>query len=251
MKKIFLAIALIVFNISIYAQDIIIKKNGEEIKAKIEEIGVTEIKYKKFENLAGPSYTIPKSNVLMIRHENGTNDIFNEVSTSPSSSNANTPNQDTTKNKIAFKQTYKWAVGVGAGFTTGYGVSIKYQPRKDGIQLNFFPYIDNSTSQQLICAGLEYNHELWDGRYNNVYFYIASSYTYYKNNEEAYNNSTGYYNYSHIKRTINSGCGIGVETNTQKRFVVDVMTGFAQYDSFKQIALTGEIALHFKFSKNN
>jgi hypothetical protein len=154
-------------------------------------------------------------------------------------------------NKKVFKQTYQWGVGIGAGFTTGYGVSIKYQPRKDGIQLNFFPYLDNGTKQALVCTGLEYNHDLWDGTYSNVYFYIASSYTYYQHTVVNYNYYSGSYDVSSIKRTINTGCGIGVETNTKKRFVVDIMAGFAQYDSFKQLSLTGEAALHFKFSKSN
>ena len=164
----------------------------------------------------------------------------------------NTFGQDTTKNKTVFKQTYKWAIGAGAGFTTGYGVSIKYQPRKDGIQLNFFPYIDNGTSQKLICVGLAYTHDIWDGNLNStvnsVYFYIASSYTYYKHNE--FNYSYHPTNYIYIKETINSGLGIGVETNAQKRVVLDFMAGYAQYDSFKQLFLTGEIALHYKFGKN-
>ena len=102
---------------------------------------------------------------------------------------SNTFAQDTTKNNKSFKQLYKWGVGIGAGFTTGYGVSIKYQPRKDGIQLNFFPYIDNGTGQKLVCTGLEYNHDLWDGHYANVYLYFASSYTYYKHNEYNYYNN--------------------------------------------------------------
>ncbi len=56
--------------------DNIILKNGEEISGKILEIGITEIKYKKCENINGPTYTIKKSDVLMIRYSNGTKEIF-------------------------------------------------------------------------------------------------------------------------------------------------------------------------------
>lgn len=62
----------------INAQDIIIKRNGDEIKAKITEVGTTEIKYKKFETLeTSPIYSIFKSDVFMIKYADGTKDIFN------------------------------------------------------------------------------------------------------------------------------------------------------------------------------
>lgn len=79
-KKVFLITALmIIFTGSLCkSQDIIVKKNGDEIKAKVEEILATEIKYRKFENLTGPVYSMPKSEIFMIKYENGSKDIFNE-----------------------------------------------------------------------------------------------------------------------------------------------------------------------------
>ena len=59
-----------------FSQDVITKKTGEDIQAKILEVGQTEIKYKRFDNSEGPSFTISKSDVLMIRYSNGTKDIF-------------------------------------------------------------------------------------------------------------------------------------------------------------------------------
>ncbi|HZH88847.1 MAG TPA: phage holin family protein [Chitinophagaceae bacterium] len=58
--------------------DNIILKNGEEISAKVTAIEPTKIMYKKCENLDGPTYTIDKSSVLLIKYANGTKDIFNE-----------------------------------------------------------------------------------------------------------------------------------------------------------------------------
>jgi hypothetical protein len=78
MKKIFLFIvAVLMFN-GLSAQDLILKKNGDEINAKVQEIGVTEIKYKKSDNLNGPVYTLLKSEVFMVKFENGTKEIFTE-----------------------------------------------------------------------------------------------------------------------------------------------------------------------------
>lgn len=62
------------------AQDIIIKKNAEEIKAKILEIGESNVTYKKFSNPNGPSYTIPKSHIFMIKYQNGEKETFNDMS---------------------------------------------------------------------------------------------------------------------------------------------------------------------------
>ncbi|OFX67638.1 MAG: hypothetical protein A2X12_06870 [Bacteroidetes bacterium GWE2_29_8] len=58
------------------AQDFISKKNSEEIKAKVLEVTQTEIKYKKFDNINGPIYTINKSDVFSIKYENGTSEII-------------------------------------------------------------------------------------------------------------------------------------------------------------------------------
>jgi len=84
MKRIlFVILTLGLFTTSIFSQDIITKKTGEDISAKISEVTQTEIKYKKFDYLEGPTFSVLKSEVLMIRYENGTKDIFNETTTQP------------------------------------------------------------------------------------------------------------------------------------------------------------------------
>jgi hypothetical protein len=62
----------------------IITRNGDIIEAKIIEIGVTEIKYKKCGNIEGPSYSMLKSDVFMIKYKNGDKDVFNEKKSSSS-----------------------------------------------------------------------------------------------------------------------------------------------------------------------
>jgi hypothetical protein len=59
-----------------FAQDVITKSNGEEIKAKVLEVSQTEIKYKKFDNLNGPTFSISKNDVFMVKYENGSKDVF-------------------------------------------------------------------------------------------------------------------------------------------------------------------------------
>jgi hypothetical protein len=62
----------------VHGQDIIVQKNGDEIKARVEQILDTEIKYRKPDNLTGPLYTVKKADVFMIRYGNGTKDVFGE-----------------------------------------------------------------------------------------------------------------------------------------------------------------------------
>ncbi|MEM8568523.1 MAG: hypothetical protein AAGF85_18835 [Bacteroidota bacterium] len=76
---------------SLIGQDMIVKKNGDEIQAVVLEVLSSEIKYKKFDNKEGPTYTIGKKNVFMIRYENGTKDVFNESNTPSSLSRSETP----------------------------------------------------------------------------------------------------------------------------------------------------------------
>ncbi len=79
-KQIQILIFLIgMFNIS-YAQDIITLKNGDEIKAKVNEIDLNVVKYKKFDNQNGPIYSIDKEKIFMIKYENGSKDVFTDMS---------------------------------------------------------------------------------------------------------------------------------------------------------------------------
>ena len=79
MKKHFITLFLLIMISTIgYSQDILTKKNGEDIQAKVLEVTTGEVKYKKFDNQSGPTFTILKSELLMVRYENGTKDIFSE-----------------------------------------------------------------------------------------------------------------------------------------------------------------------------
>jgi hypothetical protein len=58
--------------------DVILLKNGEEISAKVIEIGVYELKYKKCDNIDGPTFSILKKDVFMIKYPNGNRDVFKD-----------------------------------------------------------------------------------------------------------------------------------------------------------------------------
>ena len=66
--------------INAYSQDILVKKNGDEIEVKVSKISDDEIEYKRWSNPDGPSYVVSKSKVFMIKYMNGDKDVFNETS---------------------------------------------------------------------------------------------------------------------------------------------------------------------------
>jgi len=58
------------------AQDVIFLKTGEEILSFVEEINPDNVKYIRHDNPNGPLYTLYKSDIFMIKYENGTKDVF-------------------------------------------------------------------------------------------------------------------------------------------------------------------------------
>ncbi len=78
MKKLFLIlISLSVSNM--FAQDIIVKKDGTTILSKVTEVSSSEVKYKKHSNLNGPTYTLATSEILSVNYENGEKENFGEA----------------------------------------------------------------------------------------------------------------------------------------------------------------------------
>ena len=79
MKKlsVFTIIITLFCSVNLFAQDVIIKHDGTEIKAKVLEIDDYQIKYKAFDYLDGPSRVINIYDVMRISFENGTIEFYN------------------------------------------------------------------------------------------------------------------------------------------------------------------------------
>jgi hypothetical protein len=101
MKKLIYTVLFMICSIAnTYSQDVITKKNSEDILAKVVEVTNSEIKYKRFDNQNGPLFTISKSEVLMVRYENGTKDVFtNETKPVNQSSNVSASDEMKTKGR--------------------------------------------------------------------------------------------------------------------------------------------------------
>ena len=71
-----LVLLLLLCATTVSAQDVIVKKDGSTILSKVLEVGQAEIKYKRFDNIDGPTYTIKKSEIQAINYQNGAKDTF-------------------------------------------------------------------------------------------------------------------------------------------------------------------------------
>lgn len=178
------------------AQDLIIKKDNEAIKAKILEIGTTEIKYKLYEAPDGPTIVIDKKEVksIKIKGEDGKSDKVMSVNEDPMSVNNSAIVDKTSSlkfhffspltNKLAFS--YEWMIRPGFNWETGLGIvgpgtSITDQfldlnPR--GVYLRTGPKFLLGNSSDIEIAGGRYAHPL-KGRYFKVealFYTLAKNY---------------------------------------------------------------------------
>ena len=83
-------VVLAMFSVIAHAQDVIVKKDGNTITSKVTEITSSEIKYKKFSNQNGPTYTIGKNEVNYINYENGEREQMNTSISNINTTTANT-----------------------------------------------------------------------------------------------------------------------------------------------------------------
>jgi hypothetical protein len=145
-------------------------------------------------------------------------------------------------------QQFKHALGIGAGWTTGYGLSYRYMIGQYGAQATFAPYKDNYTTQ--FSAGLTFLINLIDAENANLFLYQGNHYFYSK--DEYYYGSGVYIvgdnnNSAYVDQYLNIGFGIGIEFIILKRVSFNLMGGYAGYENFERISLTGETGLYYKF----
>ncbi|MFZ4400236.1 MAG: hypothetical protein ACOYO1_09395 [Bacteroidales bacterium] len=145
-------------------------------------------------------------------------------------------------------KSFKHGLGVGAGFTTGYGLSYRFLPEQIGVQICFAPYKSDYTTQYSL--GLTFLFKIIETEYTNLFIYQGNHFFYTK---EKYDN----YIYSYPSYTItptqfvnkywNNGMGIGIEFIILKRVSFNLMGGYAGYENFKNVGITGETGLYFRF----
>ncbi|MFD3001794.1 hypothetical protein ACFS7Z_15580 [Pontibacter toksunensis] len=78
MKRNLILILLTLLLQNAFAQDYIVKVNGEEIPARVLEITLEEILYHQPDSSAEVVLRLPKTEVFMVRFENGAKEVFSE-----------------------------------------------------------------------------------------------------------------------------------------------------------------------------
>ena len=82
-KRFLLMLCIIAINLSCFAQDIIVTKDAKRMNAKVTEVNMDNVRYKNYNNLDGPVYTLLKSDIASIVYQNGQEETFSSESTTP------------------------------------------------------------------------------------------------------------------------------------------------------------------------
>ena len=83
MRKVYSIVAGLTMCVSAFASDVITLHSGEEIQAKVVEVSADEVKYKKVSNLEGPTFVAKKSEVFMVKYENGEKEVYRQETVAP------------------------------------------------------------------------------------------------------------------------------------------------------------------------
>ncbi len=119
MKKLLLVlVATMGMSLSAMAQDVIVLKNAEEVQAKVKSIGLQDVVYLKWDNLDGPTYTLPKSEIFFIKYANGHKETFADQA---QTSDTYRPVKRTFANEDFSKVKFQGYTYVGADFDSELG----------------------------------------------------------------------------------------------------------------------------------
>jgi len=146
MKKVFfLCFCVFIATLSANAQDLIVKKDGSVIQAKVLSIKEREIEYKRFDYIDGPTITIEKDEVLSITYANGEEEVFKNAQAKAISDKGITPRMayDDYKDfydpheymRSPFDPFSPVGSGIASFFIPGLGQMINGQAGKGGLML--------------------------------------------------------------------------------------------------------------------
>ena len=154
--------------ISANAHDIIMLKNGQEINVKVTEITLSEIKYKLFEHLDGPTRTVAKKDVFVVIYENGTREVFD--STTENKRNTNT-SLSAQQGDISIGTNLKYGIGGGyrqIGISAKFFYNITVPIRLEGSFTYFFP---KNVKEKMLGMSIESKLNMWDASVNGHYLF--------------------------------------------------------------------------------
>ena len=77
-NKVIGCLVTILMTAPIFAQDIIVTTDAKKIEAQILEVSKSEIKYKEYDNLDGPTFIISTDEIISIIYKNGKVVLYNQ-----------------------------------------------------------------------------------------------------------------------------------------------------------------------------
>lgn len=116
-------------------QDTLYFKNNDKIIIQLLEVNPTNLKYKRFDNQAGPTYTVLKEEVTQVMYANGKKDIFNisakDSSISKPDSVLKNPVTSNQENKAVDTLYFKSGIKTPAKIYELTETTVKYKPLKN------------------------------------------------------------------------------------------------------------------------
>lgn len=110
MKKILFTIFATTVALVALSADVIITTKSEKLEVKIMEISSSEVKYKKINNLQGPTFVLNTSEINTIMYENGEVQVIEHKATQPTAA----PQTSYNNQPMQYPQTYN------NGYNNGY-----------------------------------------------------------------------------------------------------------------------------------
>lgn len=229
------------------SQDVIVKKDGTEIQAKVLELTTNVIKYKEYDFQDGPTRNIPMTEVFMIIYSNGKREVISPSIEAekegpsyydPDSNSPGASSRTQAQNTTNYRR-YGGFSSLSVGYGTSYGgTGLKFQYVTRGDQDDFrvgihggVGYLIGNPSGFLYSAGV--NFFLYDYLFLNLQFGAFGKWEFSANNgfQSFYDSGTifgptfqlGYdiFFTDNFGLNIASGISIGIDDYSQGEFFRD------------------------------
>lgn len=142
------------------------------------------------------------------------------------------------------------AVGIGAGFCTGYGLAYLGSYQRFKAQMTFFPYYekwysdwDNTTYEDTdLKTGFTFYYILEQNRFMNFFLYQSNLWSYYQEKEKF---TAGWR--TQTTNFTRNGIGIGFEFRFLEKASFHLMGGYGWYGDENMVTVTGETGIFYNF----
>ncbi|MDB4088513.1 hypothetical protein N9544_02705 [Flavobacteriales bacterium] len=147
--------------------------------------------------------------------------------------------------KKEYQKKSKHAVGLAAGFSTGYGLSYQYTPNKLTFQLAFAPFKDEHNT--FISTGLTFIYRIKESDKLNFFVYQANHFIVDRSTYTTYSYPGNIPStYTKNEDRFNNGIGLGFEFFLGENVLFDLMAGYGARRDFQELGLTAEMGLFYK-----